>query len=165
MENLYYNLSEEEFSKSRKILIWIFAGIFYLAGFYILFMSLVLGHQSIHPVLSAAPFGIGIVVSLIAAMATIKRNDLFFSVNEDKIEFRYGIFRPKKHSFEWIDVVEVVMPQKQRKAMLMFKDGTTFTIDLTWLQKKKSSHIRKHLYYAATEKQKKIVKVNQLEKS
>lgn len=159
MENLYYNLSEEEFSKSRKVLIWIFAGIFFLAGFYVLFVSLILGHQSINPVLSIAPFGIGTVVSIIAVMATIKRNDLFFSINNEKIEFRYGLFRPQKHSFNWNDVKELKIPQKQRKAMLLFKDGTSFTIDLTWLQKKKSSLIRKHIYHAATEKQLKIIKV------
>jgi hypothetical protein len=163
MENLYYNLSEEEFSKSRKVLIWIFAGIFFLAGFYVLFVSLVLGHQSINPVLSIAPFGIGTVVSLIAAMATIKRNDLFFSIDNEKIEFRYGLFRPQKHSFDWNNVMELKIPQKQRKAMLLFKDGTSFTIDLTWLQKKKSSLIRKHIYYAASEKQLKIIKVLNLE--
>ena len=47
MENLYYNLSEEEFSKGRKILLWGFAGLFFLAGVYVLIISLVLGHKSI----------------------------------------------------------------------------------------------------------------------
>ena len=93
MENLYYNLSEEEFSKGRKILLWIFAGLFFLAGVYVLVISLVFGHKSIPAVLSLAPFGISLVVTIIATFATIKRKDLFFSVDDDKIEFRYGIIQ------------------------------------------------------------------------
>jgi membrane protein YdbS with pleckstrin-like domain len=162
MENLYYNLSEEEFSKERKVLIWIFAVIFYLAGFAILFVSLVLHHKSMNPVLSIAPFGIAIVVSIVAALATIKRNDLFFLVDSNKIEFRYGLFKPKKHSFNWTEIQEVTMPHKQRKAQLLLKDGSSFVIDLSYLQKKKSSHIRKHIYYAAAEKNLKIIKVDHL---
>ena len=61
------------------------------------------------------------------------------------------LFKPKKHSFKWIDIKELIMPQKQKKAKLIFKDGSSFVIDLTWLQRKKSSHIRKHIYHAAKE--------------
>ena len=149
MENLYYNLSEEEFSKGRKILLWVFAGLFFLAGVYVLVISTVFGHKSIPAILSLAPFGISLVVALIAALATIKRKDLFFSVNDDKIEFRYGIINPKLHSFKWIDIKELIMPHKQKKIMLLFKDGSSFVINLTWLQRKKTSHIRKHVFHAA----------------
>jgi hypothetical protein len=159
MEKLYYNLSEEEFTKGRKILLWSFAILFFLAGVYVLFASLVLGHKSIPAILSLAPFGISLVVSIISAFATIKRKDLFFSIDDDKIEFRYGIINPKKYSFKWIDIKELVMPHKQRKAMLLFNDGTSFVIDLTWLQKKKSSHIRKHIFHAARSKNLNVEKV------
>ncbi len=159
MEKLYYNLSEEEFSKGRKILLWIFASLFFLAGIYVLIVSLVLGHKSIPAILSAAPFGISLIVSLIATLATIKRKDLFFLIDDDKIEFRYGFFSPKKHSFSWADVKELVMPHKQKKVMLVFKDGSAFVIDLTWLQKKKTSLIRKHIFHAAREKDLKVEKV------
>ena len=94
MENLYYNLSEEEFSKGRKILLWGFAALFFLAGIYVLFVSLILGQKSISPVLSIAPFGISLVVSIIAAFATFKGTDLFFSIDNDKIEYKFGIFKP-----------------------------------------------------------------------
>ena len=47
MENLYYNLSEEEFSKGRKILLWGFSALFFLGGIYVLFVSLILGQKSI----------------------------------------------------------------------------------------------------------------------
>jgi hypothetical protein len=162
MENLYYNLSEEEFSKGRKILLWCFAALFFLAGIYVLIISLIFGHKSISPVLSTAPFGISFLVSVIAAFATIKRKDLFFLVDDEKIEFRYGILNPNKHSFKWTDVKELIMPHKQRKVMVIFKDGSSLVIDLTWLQRKKSSHIRKHIYHAAREKDLSVTKVMNL---
>lgn len=159
MEKLYYNLSEEELSKSRKFLLWGFAALFFLGGLYILISGLVFGIKDIAPILSAAPFGISLVVSVIAAFATIKRNDLFFLVDDEKIEFRYGIFKPKKHSYNWVDIKELVMPHKQRKVRLNFNDGTYFVIDLSWIQKKKSSHIRKHIYHAARERNLNVIKV------
>lgn len=165
MENLYYNLSEEEFSKSRKILLWSFALLFFLAGVYVLILSLVIGHKSIKAVLSVAPFGICLIVTIIAAFATVKRKDLFFSIDSDKIEFRYGIFRPKRHSFKWDFIKELIMPQKQKKAMLVFKDGTSFIINLNWLQKKKTGIIRKRIYYFAREKNLNVKKVNNLSKT
>jgi hypothetical protein len=160
MDKLHFNLSEEEFSKGRKLLLWGFSGLFFLAGAYVLFISLVLGRKSIPAILSIAPFGISLIVSVIAAFATIKRKDLFFLIDDDKIEFRYGIFKPKKHSFNWIDVKELVMPHKQNKVLLRIKDGTSFLIDLSYLQRKKSSIIRKHIYHAAREKNLEVIKVN-----
>ena len=162
MENLYYNLSKEEFSTGRKLLLWGFAGLFFLAGVYVLLISLVFGHKSITPVLSIAPFGISIVVSIIAALATIKRKDLFFLIDNDKIEFRYGIFKPARHLFKWIDIKELIMPHKQKKTKLLFTDGSSFVINLNWLQKKKAGLIRKHIFYAAREKDLKVIKVKNL---
>jgi len=159
MENLYFNLSEEEFSKGRKLLIWAFAGLFFLSGIYVLIASLVLGHKSINASLSAVPFGISIVVSVIAAFATIKRKDLFFSIDNEKIEFRYGLLKPKKHSFEWIRIKEVIMPSGQKKAILVFEEGSSFMINLNWLQKHKAALIRKRLYYFAREKNINILRV------
>ena len=164
MENLHYNLSEEEFSKGKKALLWIFAGLFFLAGVYVLITSLVLGHKSIPAILSAAPFGISLVVSVVAVFATIKRKDLYFSVDNDKIEFRYGIIRPKKHSFKWADIQELIMPRKQRKIILVFKDGSSFLINLAWIQRKKSSYIKKHIYYVAREMDLSVTKVLNLTK-
>jgi uncharacterized membrane protein YdbT with pleckstrin-like domain len=107
MENLYYNLSEEEFTKGRKILLWIFVVAFFLGGVYVAMLSPVFGVHHIKPTLSLAPFGISFIVGIIALFATIKRKDLFFSIDNDKIEFRYGLFRPKKHSISWTDIKEV----------------------------------------------------------
>ena len=158
MENLYYNLSEEEFSKGRKILLWIFAALFFIAGLFVLMQSILFGHKSISPLLSIAPFGISFVVSLIAIFATIKRKDLFFSIDDEKIEFRYGILNPKLHSFKWNDIKELIMPHKQKKAMILFNNGSSFVINLNWLQKRKSSKIRKHIYYAARQKNLNVTK-------
>lgn len=162
MENLYYNLSEEEFSKERKILLWIFVAAFFIGGVYVLLAGPVLGLHHIKPALSLAPFGICLIVGIIAAFATIKREDLFFLINDDKIEFRYGLLKPTKYSFPWSSIKEMVLPHKERKARLFFNDGSSFIIDLTWLQKKKSIFIRKHLYQMACAKNIKIVKVTHL---
>jgi hypothetical protein len=164
MEKLFYNLSEEEFSKGRKILLWGFSGLFFLGGIAVLTASLLLGHKSISPVLSLAPFGISIVVAIIAFFATFKGTDLFFLIDDEKIEFRFGMFKPKIHSFKWIEIKELIMPHKQKKAKLILKDGSSFIIDLTWMQKKKSSHIRKHIFHSAREKNLEVLKVMHLDK-
>ena len=156
---MYFNLSEEEFSKGRKLLIWAFAGLFFLAGVYVLLISLVFGQKSTNASLSAVPFGISIVVAIIASFATIKRKNLFFSIDNEKIEFRYGLLKPKKHSFEWVRVKEVILPSGQKKAILVFEEGSLFIINLNWLQKHKAALIRKRLYYFAREKNINILKV------
>jgi hypothetical protein len=165
MEKLYYNLSEEEFSKGRKILLWSFAGLFFIGGAYVLIASPLLGIKSIPAVIAVVPLGISLVVSIIAVLATFKGTALFFSIDDEKIEFKYGIIRPKKNSFKWDDIKELIMPHKQKKAMLIFKDGSSFVINLTWMQKKKSSHIRRHIYHAAREKNLNVIKVKNLVKN
>ena len=162
MENLYYNLSEEEFSKGRKILLWSFAALFFLAGVYILVVSLIFGQKSIPPVLSVAPFGISLVVSIIAAFATFKGTDLFFLIDDEKIEYKFGIIKPATHSFKWIDIKELIMPHRQKKVKLIFKDGSSFVINLTWIQKKKSSHIRKTYFPFCQGKRSEVTKVTTL---
>ena len=164
MENLYLNLSEEEFSKEKKILLWGFAALFFLAGVYILVVSLIFGQKSIPPILSVAPFGISLVVSVIAGFATFKGTDLFFSIDDDKIEYKFGIIKPMTHSFKWLDIKELVMPHRQKKVKLIFKDGSSFVIDLTWIQKKKSSQIRKRIFHSAREKDLNVIKVITLTK-
>ncbi len=164
MENLYYNLSEEEFSGSKKILLWSFATLFFLGGIYILAASLVFGQKSILPILSIAPFGISLIVGIIAALATFKGTDLFFMIDHDKIEYKYGMMKPVIHTFMWNDIKELVMPSRQKKVKLIFKDGTSFVINLNWIQKNKSSHIRKHLFHVAREKDLNVMKVSMLKR-
>jgi len=162
MEPLFYNLSEEEFSKSRKILLWMFVGLFFLGGLGILLASPVFGIHQIKPSFSVALFGICFVVGVITAFATIKRKDLFFKIDDDKIEFRYGLIRPKKHTFLWENIKELVMPHREKKVKVNFKDGKSFVINLTWLQRRKSHNIRKHLFSTAKYKDMDVRKVQQL---
>ena len=162
MESLYYNLSEEEFSKGRKVLLWVFAFLFFVGGLFVLSQSIIFGHKSIKPSLSIAPFGICAIITFTATLATRKRKDLFFSVSDEKIEFRYGLIKPKLKSFNWIDIKELVMPHKQRMVKLVLINGTSFVIDLTWLQRKKSSIIKKHIYHAAHHKNLNVIKVIRL---
>lgn len=159
MENLYQNLSEKEFSRGSKILLWSFATLFLIAGVYILFVSLILGQKSIPAILSIAPFGISLVVFIIAGTATFKGSDLYFSIDMEKIEYKFGVLRPVSHSFKWIDINELVMPGRQKKVKLVFKDGSSFIINLTWIQRRKSSSIRKHIYHVAREKDLNVRKV------
>jgi len=159
MENLYYDLSEVQFSKGRKAILWIFVVLFLLAGVYVLILSYVIKKESIQPVLSIAPFGISFIVAIIAYYSTVKRKNLFFSIDDEKIEFRYGLFHPKKHSFKWINIRELIMTRRQQKAKLLLKNGTSFVINLTWLQRQKANAIRRHIYYAARAKNLDVTKV------
>lgn len=163
MENLYYNLAEEEFSKNGKILLWIFVVLFFLGGVYVL-LTPFFGIHDISPVLSLAPFGISLIVGVIAAFATIERKDVFFSIDDDKIEFKYGLIRPKKYSFQWTNIKKMIIPHKERKAKVIFSDGSSYVIDLSFIQRKKSHVIRKHLYMAARNKNLIIEKVIRLKK-
>jgi hypothetical protein len=162
MENLYFNLSEEEFSRGRKILLWGFASMFLLAGIYVLIANLILGHKNIPLFIATITFGISLFVAIIAAFATIKRKDLFFIVNDERIEFRYGIINPARHAFKWIDIKELTIPSTQKKVKLHMNDGSSYLINLNWIQKKKSSLIRKHIYLEAKEKNLKVIKVPNL---
>ena len=162
MENLYYNLSEEEFSKGKKILLWGFSSLFFLAGMGVIFMNVILHNKTIHISLSLAPFAISFAVGVIAAMATLRKKDHYFIIDSEKIDFRYGIINPVRETYLWSDIKEVHLPHKQKKVMLIMKNDSSTIINLTWLEKKKSSHIRKHFFYVAREKNINIVKVQLL---
>jgi len=164
MENLFYDLSEQEFSKGRKILLWIFSGIFLLAGMAIIFMNLFQHNLNIQISFSIAPFGIGIFVGIIAVMATFKRKDHYFLIDNEKIEYRYGLIKPVKFSHKWSDIKEIHMPHREKKVLLVYNNSSSFVVNLTWIEKKKTSHIRKHFFYAAKDKNIPIVKLMTLPK-
>jgi hypothetical protein len=152
MEKLYYDLSKQEFSSGRKALLWIFSGVFFLAGAGIIFMNVIMRDLSIHITFCIPPFGIGIFTGVIAYMATSKKKDHYFLMDDDKIEYRYGLFKPVKVSHKWNDVSEIQMPHKEKKVLLVYKDKTDHIINLNWLEKKKTHYIKKHFYNAAREK-------------
>jgi hypothetical protein len=162
MENLYYKLAEEQFSRGRKILLWIFASMFFLAGMGIIFLNVIFHDKSIGISLSAAPFGISLVVGIIAIMASSSKKDHFFSIDDTKIEFKDGLFKAVTNTIVWDNIKEVHFPHKQKKVKLILKDGTDLVINLIWIEKKKSAHIRKHLFYVAKEKNIDIIKTQVL---
>jgi hypothetical protein len=152
MEKLYFNLSEEDISKSRKVILWIVTAFFFLGAAYVAMLSPVFGHHSVSPVLALAPMGIGILIGITALFATVKRKDIFFLIDDMKIEFRFGILNPKKYTFLWTDVKKLVMPHRERKAKVIFNNGTFHVINLSYIQRKKATLIRKHLYHTARHK-------------
>ena len=164
MEPLSYNLSEEEFSKSSKILLWIFVLFFFIGGLAVLLAGQVFGFASIKAAYSIAPFGISFIVGLIATLSSVKSKNLFFTIDDDKIEFRFGFIKPKIHTFHWENIKEVVIPQKEKKIKLNFTDGTSFVINLTFLEGHKAFRIRKNLFTSAKYKEMNIIKVPTLAK-
>jgi hypothetical protein len=152
MEKLYYDLSKEEFSSGRKALLWIFSGVFFLAGAGIIFMNTILHDLSIHITFCIPPFGISIFTGIIAFMATSKKKDHYFLMDDEKVEYRFGILKPVKIEHRWTDVAEILMPHKEKKVLLVYKDKSEHIINLNWLEKKKTHFIKRQFYHAAREK-------------
>jgi hypothetical protein len=164
MEKLFYDLSENEFSKGRKILAWIFSGVFFLAGLGIIYMNLVQHDSSIHISFSIPPFGISIFGGIVAYLATTKRKDHYFLMDNEKIEYRYGLIKPVKSTHNWNDIIEIIVPHRERNVMITSRNNQKHIINLTWLEKKKTHYIRKHFFYAAREKNIKLLTVKTLPK-
>jgi len=152
MEKLFYDLSKQEFSSGRKALLWIFSGVFFLAGAGIIFMNVILHDLSIHITFCIPPFGIGIFTGIVAYMATSKKKDNYFLMDDEKIEYKFGLVRPVKVTHMWADINEIMVPHKEKKVLLIYKDETDHIVNLNWLEKKKTHYIRKHFYHAAREK-------------
>jgi hypothetical protein len=152
MEKLFYDLSKQEFSSGRKALLWIFSGAFFLAGAGIIFMNVVMNDQSIHISFSIPPFGICIFTGIIAYMATSKKKDHYFLMDDEKIEYKFGLFNPIKITHNWSDIEEILMPHKEKRALLVYKNKTEHVVNLNWLEKKKTHYIKRHFYHAAKEK-------------
>lgn len=165
MEKLFFDLTEHEFSKGRKVLLWIFFSIFLLAGLGIIYMNVGMKLESIHITFSIAPFGISLFVGIIAVMSSVKRTDLFFLVDEEGISYRFGLFRPRKHVFKWNEIREIHMPQREKKILLVFNNNETFIVNLNWIEKKRTVIARKHIYYGAKEKNINIIRVPSLPKN
>jgi hypothetical protein len=69
------------------------------------------------------------------------------------------MFNPKKHSYLWSDIKKLVMPHRERKVKLMFRNNNSEIINLSYIQRKRSMLIRKHLILAAREKNISVLKV------
>lgn len=164
MENLHYNLSEEESSKGWKVLLGLFAGIFLVTGIYILVNNLVFGKGNIPLSFAVVPIAVGVIVAAITIYVSVRRKDQYFNISDEEIEYRYGIMKARYHKFRWNDVREIMMPRGQRKALLHLKDGSDHTVNLTWLDRHKAARIRKYFLYVARQRDLPVHKVKSLRK-
>ena len=160
MEDLYYNLSKEEFSKGRKILIWLFASLITISGLWNLLLK-ILGNKNYSGLtISVILLTIGAFLFFVAILATVKRKEHFFRVNNKVIAYRFGLIFPSSRSFNWEEVKSIYFPPHSKKAILVMQNGNIITINLTWIEKNKSRLIIKHLYYTGQKKAKEIYRKN-----
>lgn len=160
MEDLYFNLAKEEFSKGRKILLWfmaIAATIVTLTDIYLKFVKLN----------SNATIGLTVTLALatsflylIAILASVKRKEHFFKVDREIISYHYGLMFQKHHSYSWNEVQKLFVPPHSKNATLVLKDGKVVRINLTWVEKNKARMIRKHIFYSAKNKGIEILKTH-----
>jgi hypothetical protein len=128
-------------------------------------MNVIQHDLSIHITFCIPPFGIGIFTAIVAFMATSKRKDHYFLIDDDKIEYRFGLLKPVKVTHLWADISEILMPHKEKKVLLRYKNKTEHILNLNWLEKKKTHFIRRHFFYAAKDKNISIVSVKMLPRS
>jgi len=162
MEKVFYDLTEHEFTKGRKILLWIFCSSFFLIGVAIIFMDIIEHKLAIHISYSIAPFGISIFTGIIAYLSTAKRKNHFFLIDDEKIEYRYGIIFPELKTHKWNEIKEIHIPHRGKKILLVCNENKKNIINLTWLERKKSFMIKRHIYAFARNKNIKIVTVSAL---
>jgi len=158
MEDLNFNLSQEEFSKGRKILLWILATFFTGIGLWDLYLK-IFKHDSYAKItLTVILLVLGAFVYFIAALATMKRKQHHFIVDNNHIDYRYGLLFTTHHNYKWDDIEIVYMPPHTKKTILELKNGHKTHINLTWIERNKSRIIRKHIYYSAKARGIKIIK-------
>ncbi len=158
MEDLYFNLSTEEFSKGRKILVWVVACLSTAVAFWDLYLELVKHDSNTTFGLTATLLLISAFLITIAILSTSKRKSHFFKVDSETISFQYGLIFPSHRTFRWDDIERIFLPPHKKDAILEFKDGNTYEINLTWIEKNKSRLIRRHIYYTAMNKKIEVLK-------
>lgn len=156
MEDLYYNLAKEEFSKGRKILIWIFASLMTLAGGWNLYLMFYKSTDYSNPVISIVLLCIGAFLYFIAILSSIKRESHFFKVDNDTISYRYGLLFPTSRTYNWEEIKTIYFPPHTKKVILVMHNGNIVNINLTWIEKNKSRLIIKHLYFSGMKRSKEI---------
>lgn len=152
MEELNLNLSEHEFSKGRKILLWVFGSIFMLIALWALYLKLFVPEKAAANSLIITAFSIGGFVYFIAILSTARTKQHFFKIDSSQISYRFGLLAPSHKTIDWTDVKKVFVPKKTKSAFLVLKSGTVINLNLSWIEKKKSRLIRKRIYHTAKEK-------------
>lgn len=152
MDDLYFNLASEEFSKSRKILIWVMAIMAVLISAWDSYLKF-FKHDTYSTFgLTITLYVVTIFLFTIAILSSKKKKEHFFKVNKEIISYHYGLFVPTQRSFVWTDINMVYMPPHSKNSVLILNDGKSIHINLTWVEKNKARIIRKHIYYTAKEK-------------
>lgn len=160
MEDLYYNLAQEEFSKGRKILLWILAILLSIVTLVVIYMKYVKydPNTTIGLIIT-----LGLITSflfLIAILSTARRKEHFFRVDSETISYHYGLLFPSHHTYKWEEIKHLYFPPHSKKTTLILQDGKVIHINLTWVEKNKSRNIRKHIFYSAKNKGVQIQKTN-----
>jgi len=160
MEDLYFDLAKEEFSKGRKIILWfmaIAATIVTLTDIYLKFVK----HDSNATI--ALTITLAITTSffyMIAILSSVKRKEHFFSIDKDTISYYYGLMFQTHRSYKWNEVQKLYVPPHSKNASLVLKNGKVVHINLTWVEKNKARMIRKHIFYSSKNKGIEILKTH-----
>lgn len=158
MEDLFFNLSEQEFSKGRKTLLWVFGTIFILIGLWDLYLKIFKHNSYANIGLTVSTLTIGGVVYFIAILATAKKKENYFKVDTGRISYRFGLISPVHRDILWENIDTIYMPSHQKNIFVGDKSGKMIHINLTWIEKNKSRLIKKHIYYVAKDKNIEIIK-------
>ena len=149
MEELKLNLSRNEFSTGRKILLWVVATMFLLGGLWDIYMRLVKDDTSVSPGLTVTLFTISAFVFFLAMLASFQKKQHYFNVNNEEISYRYGLIFPSLQNHKWSEIKEIIIKYTQRKVILVMKNKKHVTINLNWIQRTNSKIILKHIYYSS----------------
>lgn len=160
MEDLYFNLSKEEFSKGRKILLWVISIAATAVTLFVIYLKFVMFDPNATLGLLIVLVGTTAFFYLIAILATAKRKEHFFKIDSELISYRYGLMFQKQHSYQWSDIKEVYFPPHSKKTAIILNNGKVVGINLTWIERNKSRMIRKHIFYTAKSKGLALYKTN-----
>ncbi|MDZ7740047.1 MAG: hypothetical protein U5K32_13495 [Bacteroidales bacterium] len=152
MENLNLNLSKNEFSKSRKILLWIIGLLFFSGAIWSLYLKLYKDDSSVTAGLIVVLFAISSFIFFIAALASVKKKNHYFIIDNDRISYRYGLVFSKQRSLNWSEIKEIIIQYNLRKATIITGDDKQKFINLNWINHSSARAILKHLYYTARKK-------------
>ena len=152
MDDLYFDLAKEEFSKGRKILIILMAAaalIITMWDSYIRFFK-----HNVYSTLSLTItlYLVTAFLIMIAVLATKKRKEHFFKIDNNVLSFHYGLLFPSHHTYNWNEIDKIYVPPHSKNATVLLRSGKAVHINLTWIEKNKSRIIRKHIFYTAKAK-------------
>lgn len=149
MDDLYYDLAKEEFSKGRKILVWILAILVSIVTLVVVYLKYVKFDPNTTLGLIVTLSIITVFLYLIAILSTVRRKEHFFRVDKDIISYRFGLMFQSHHTYKWSEIKRIYFPPHSKKTTLVLQDNKVIHINLTWVEKNKSRNIRKHIFYSA----------------